>query len=139
MEVRFVRGSFSRAWAGDRVVPAAGPARGGEEPSPRQRLAAAADFPNGIATELAWDRWVFINPDLTMYVEREPVGEWICLDASMRVVERRLGLSEAVLYDERRSRRALAANALRGAAATTSDYFRRKALIRTSYCCASRL
>ena len=30
---------------------------------------------------LAWDEYVFINPDLTIYIEREPVGEWICLEA----------------------------------------------------------
>ena len=60
------------------------PVVAGEEPSGLQRLAAAADFPNGIASELPWDEYVFINPDLTLYVEREPVGEWICLDAQMR-------------------------------------------------------
>ena len=42
-----------------------------------QRLAAAADFPNGIASELDYTEFVFINPDLTLYVEREPRGEWI--------------------------------------------------------------
>jgi len=73
----------------------------GEEPSPLQRLAAAADFPNGIATPLSWADYVFINPDLTLYVEREPDGEWIGLDARMRVTDGGVGVSEAVLYDER--------------------------------------
>ena len=100
MEVRFVRGSFlapgpATAWFRLRV-----PIVAGEEPSPRQRLVAAADFPNGIATELAWDRWIFINPDLSVFVEREPVGEWICVEASMRVSSGGSGLTEAVLYDE---------------------------------------
>jgi hypothetical protein len=71
----------------------------GEDPSGLQRLAAAADFPNGIASELPWDEYVFINPDLTVYVEREPVGEWIGLDARMRVASGGAGFSEAVLYD----------------------------------------
>ena len=71
----------------------------GEEPSPLQRLAAAADFPNGIATTLAWRDYVFINPELTIYIEREPVGEWICLDARMSTVSDGVGLSEAVLYE----------------------------------------
>ena len=71
----------------------------GEQPSALQRLAAAADFPNGIATPLSWQHYVFINPDLTLYVEREPVGDWICVEASMRVPAGGVGLSEAVLYD----------------------------------------
>jgi hypothetical protein len=99
MEIRFVSGSFvetgpSRAWFRLKV-----PLVGGEEPTGYQRLAAAADFPNGIATELDWGRWLFINPDLTIHVEREPVGEWIGLEASMRVSADGCGQSEAVLYD----------------------------------------
>jgi hypothetical protein len=99
MEIRFVSGSFvepgpSSAWFRLKV-----PLMAGEEPSGYQRLAAAADFPNGIATELDWDRWLFINPDLTIHVEREPRGEWIGLEAVMRVAEDGCGQSEAVLYD----------------------------------------
>jgi Thioesterase-like superfamily len=99
MEIVFVAGSFyslgpSTAWFRLRV-----PILDGEEPSGLQRLAAAADFANGIATPLSWADYVFINPDLTLYVEREPVGEWICLDASMRVAADGVGVSEAVLYD----------------------------------------
>jgi hypothetical protein len=99
MEIRFVAGRFyssgpATAWFRLRVPLVAGEALTG-----LQRLAAAADFPNGIATELSWDDWVFINPDLTLYVEREPVGEWICLDARMRVSTGGVGQTEAVLYD----------------------------------------
>lgn len=99
MDIRFVAGSFNRrgpstAWFRLQV-----PLVAGEEPSGRQRLAAAADFPNGIATPLSWEDFLFINPDLTIVIERDPVGEWICLDASMRVVNGGVGASEAVLYD----------------------------------------
>jgi len=75
------------------------PLVGGEKPSALQRLASAADFANGIATELPWSDFVFINPDLTIYIEREPRGEWICLDARMRVTDGGGAVSEAVLYD----------------------------------------
>lgn len=99
MEIVFVAGSFyergpSTAWFRLRV-----PIVAGEAPSGLQRLAAAADFPNGIASELSWDAYVFINPDLTIYLFREPVGEWICLDARMTVADGGVGFSEAVLYD----------------------------------------
>jgi len=76
------------------------PVVGGETPSQLQRLIAAADFPNGISTELPWDQYVFINPDLTVYIEREPRGEWIGLDARTRVVKDGVGVAEAILFDE---------------------------------------
>lgn len=101
MELRFVAGSFNApgpatAWFRLRV-----PLVEGEAPSSLQRLAAAADFPNGIASILPWERYLFINPDLTVYVERPPVGEWICLQATTRVRAGGVGFAEAVLYDER--------------------------------------
>jgi hypothetical protein len=100
MEIRFVSGSFftpgpATAWFRLKV-----PVVAGESPSPLQRMAAAADFPNGISTELDWTKYVFINPDLTLYIEREPVGEWIALQAGMRVIEGGAGISQAVIYDE---------------------------------------
>lgn len=99
MELRFVSGKFGEpgpatVWFRLRV-----PLVAGEEPSGLQRLAAAADFPNGIASELSWTDYLFINPDLTVYIERIPVGEWICLKARMRVLKGGVGFSEAVLYD----------------------------------------
>jgi acyl-coenzyme A thioesterase PaaI-like protein len=99
MELRFVSGRFYERAPSTCWFRLAVPLVAGEEPSGRQRLAAAADFPNGIASELSWDEWVFINPDLTIHIERDPVGEWICLDARMRVSAGGVGQSEAVLYD----------------------------------------
>jgi hypothetical protein len=101
MEIRFVAGSFwevgpAFAWFRLRM-----PLVAGEEPSPLQRLAAAGDFGNGIATAVSWRTHVFINPDLTLYVERLPAGEWVGLDASTHVGTQGTGISDSVLYDER--------------------------------------
>jgi Acyl-CoA thioesterase C-terminal domain/Acyl-CoA thioesterase N-terminal domain len=101
MEVRFARGAFADvgpafAWFRLRV-----PLVAGEEPSPLQRLAAAGDFGNGIATAVSWATHVFINPDLTLYVERLPESEWVGLDAITRVGEAGIGVSDSTLYDER--------------------------------------
>jgi hypothetical protein len=101
MEVRMAHGDIPEAGPGTAWFRLKVPIVAGELPSPMQRLVAAADFPNGISSELSWSEWVFINPDLTVYVEREPVGEWICLDARTRVIEGGVGLSQAVLFDER--------------------------------------
>ncbi len=100
IEIRFVRGRFgggdATAWFHLHV-----PVIAGEDPTPLQRLAAAADFGNGISSPLSWDEYVFINPDLTVYVEREPTGDWIGLESTTRIAPGGIGLSESVLYDER--------------------------------------
>ena len=100
MEVRFAQGAFADvgpafAWFRLRV-----PLVAGEQPSPLQRLAAAGDFGNGIATAVSWATHVFINPDLTLYVERLPQGEWVGLDARTRVGGAGTGVSDSTLYDE---------------------------------------
>ena len=100
LEIRFVAGTFgggpSTAWFRLRA-----PIVAGEEPSPLQRLAAAGDFGNGISTILPWDEYVFINPDLTLYIERPPVGEWIALEAQTTIAPDGIGTAESVLYDAR--------------------------------------
>jgi len=100
MEIRFADGAFHQpgpatAWFRLRVALVAG-----EHASPLQRLAAASDFGNGISAVLRWDEHLFINPDLTLYVEREPVGEWIALEAQTRIASGAVGVSESVLYDQ---------------------------------------
>jgi hypothetical protein len=101
IEIRFVAGAFgggpATAWF--RLV---SPIVAGEQPSPLQRLAAAGDFGNGISATLSWDDYLFINPDLTLYVEREPVGEWICLESRTRIAGGGgIGIAESVLFDQR--------------------------------------
>ena len=49
----------------------------GETPSGVQRAAAAADFGNGVSSALDYERFVYINPDLTVHLSRPPTGEWI--------------------------------------------------------------
>jgi len=100
IEIRFVAGSFgggpSTAWFRLRH-----PLVAGEDPSPLQRLAAAGDFGNGISATLSWDEHLFINPDLTLYIEREPRGEWICLESQTIIAAEGVGIAESILYDER--------------------------------------
>ena len=51
--------------------------------------------------ELDVRRWYFINPELTVHLHREPVGEWICLDAITMAERHGVGTSETVISDER--------------------------------------
>lgn len=101
IEIRFVAGQFTQrgpatAWFRLHV-----PLVLGEKTTPLQRLCAAADFPNGISSPLDWDQWIFINPDLTIQLDRAPVGEWFALDAHTIVTAGGVGTAEAVLFDER--------------------------------------
>jgi Acyl-CoA thioesterase C-terminal domain/Acyl-CoA thioesterase N-terminal domain len=100
VEIRFVIGSWGQgpcaAW-----FRLCRPLVSGETPSGLQHLAAAGDFGNGISAALSWDEHLFINPDLTLYIEREPVGEWICLMSETRISPDGIGVAESVLYDGR--------------------------------------
>jgi Acyl-CoA thioesterase C-terminal domain/Acyl-CoA thioesterase N-terminal domain len=72
----------------------------GEEPaSPLQRLVATADFGNGVSRELDFERYLFINADLTVHLWREPRGEWIGLDAKTVLMDGGAGMAESVLHD----------------------------------------
>ncbi len=100
VEVRSARaeGGAATGWAWFRlklpVVP-------GEEPTPLQRICAAADFPNGISFVVDPRRMTFVNPDLSIYVQRLPEGDWVLVDASTSLEPHGTGLAEGVLYDRR--------------------------------------
>ncbi|MBX6390157.1 MAG: thioesterase family protein [Frankia sp.] len=71
----------------------------GEPTSPLQRLVALADNGNGISSEVDFTRHYFINPELTVHLHREPVGEWICVDATTTISPGGTGLATSVLSD----------------------------------------
>jgi Thioesterase-like superfamily len=73
----------------------------GEKPTPLQRTLVAADVGNGISAVLDWQRYVFINVDLSVHLERMPEGEWVCVDAVTLPQASGIGTAESVLYDER--------------------------------------
>ena len=71
----------------------------GEPLTPLARLAATADFGNGVSAALPFDRFLFINADLTIHLHRPPRGEWIGLDARTLLHAGGTGLAESVLHD----------------------------------------
>lgn len=73
----------------------------GEDPSPLLRLAAQADFVSGIANGLDFMRFVSINPDVTLHVERPPESDWIGIEAVTSVTGDGIGHSHGTLYDLR--------------------------------------
>jgi hypothetical protein len=73
----------------------------GETPSPYQRVAVAGDSGNGISAALDFEKYIFLNCDLTINLFRRPEGEWICLEARSLFGGNGCGLAESALYDER--------------------------------------
>jgi Acyl-CoA thioesterase C-terminal domain/Acyl-CoA thioesterase N-terminal domain len=99
VDLRFVKGSW------DNVGPATVwsrllvPVVEGEEPSPLQRVAAVADFGNGISRVLDFNTHIFINPDLTVSLSRLPDGQWIGFDTVSRVSGHGYGQAESLIFD----------------------------------------
>jgi hypothetical protein len=71
----------------------------GQTLTPLARLAATADFGNGVSAVLPFDRYLFINADLTIHLHRHPLGEWIGLHARTLLRSGGVGLAESVLHD----------------------------------------
>lgn len=71
-----------------------------EAPSPLQRTMLAADFGNGLSGTIPSEDFVFINPDLTVVLDRDPVGEWIALEAVTELTPGQGAFARGVLHDE---------------------------------------
>ncbi len=99
MEWRFVEGAFLEPGPATVWLRMRQPLLPGEQPSPLQRVLIAADSGNGVSAVLDWRRWLFINTDLTVYLHRSAVGEWVCLQAWTTVDGAGGGLAESVIHD----------------------------------------
>ena len=71
----------------------------GEETSALQLVAVAADSGNGISAILGFDKYTFVNSDLTVNLLRRPQGEWICIDARTLLGTNGAGLAEGQIFD----------------------------------------
>ena len=100
MEWRFAAGGFvipgpAAAWARMRLALVEG-----EEVAPLSRVLTLADSGNGISAALDFGKWLFVNPDLSVYLHRMPRGEWVCLDAETTLEPSGIGFAASVLSDE---------------------------------------
>jgi hypothetical protein len=104
----FVSGLSLRAARGRFGVPGSGaiwyrvdrPLVEGSEVSQAMRAVVAADFCNGTSAALDFREWTFINADLTVSFARQPLGEWILLDAESWIGPDGAGLAMARLADK---------------------------------------
>jgi len=72
-----------------------------EPTTPLVYAMAAADFGNGIAAVLPFDRYLFINADLQVTLNRRPRGEWIGLDARTLLHPDGIAWAQSTMHDER--------------------------------------
>jgi hypothetical protein len=100
VEHRFVRGSFLEVGPATDWIRLRVPVVEGTEVTPLQRVLGAADFGNGISRMALFEELLFINPDLTVYLHRLPVGEWVALEASTHLEQHGVGLAQSALWDE---------------------------------------
>ena len=101
MELRMVSGDVARAgpavaWMRQQV-----PLVPDEQPSGLQRVMAVADSGNGISGMLDQRAYSYVNTDLTVHLVREPVGEWVFMDAVTVVDPSGVGLATTRLGDIR--------------------------------------
>lgn len=75
------------------------PVVAGEEASGIERLLVVADASNGVAPTLPITEFTFVNPDLTVYLNRPPDGEWLGLSARSVPQPNGVGLVQSVLFD----------------------------------------
>jgi hypothetical protein len=99
MEVRFVSGDFVEPGPATVWLRMRKPLVAGTEPSPLQRTLLVADVGNGVSASLDFRRFLFINVDLTVQLERLPAGEWVGIDAVTLPQPSGVGTAESVLFD----------------------------------------
>jgi hypothetical protein len=101
MEYRFISGAFMEPGPAVVWMRMGVPLLPDEEPSPLSRVLIAADSGNGVSAALDWQRFLFINVDLSIHLHRLPEGEWVCLDAITLPERNGIGIADTRLSDVR--------------------------------------
>jgi len=86
------------AWTRPRI-----PLLPGEEPSPMCRTLLVADSGSGVSAALPVSDFTFVNVDLTVIAQRDPIGEWLLLEASTVIGADGTGLASTRLSDQQGS------------------------------------
>jgi hypothetical protein len=101
IEWRFNAGDQAQvraAWTRPRI-----PLLPGEEESPMSRTLLVADSGSGVSAALPVSEYTFVNVDLTVITQRDPIGEWLLLEASTMIGADGTGLASTRLSDLRGS------------------------------------
>jgi Thioesterase-like superfamily len=99
VEWRFVAGSLDAMGPGQAWCRPLVPLLEGEELAPMGRALLLADSGNGLSMTLDPAKFIFINVDLTVVLQRDPEGEWLLLDSVTTTGGQGTGLAETQLSD----------------------------------------
>lgn len=83
LDIRVIRGEIGQPGPATAWFRVQRPLVEGHANSGLMQAAVVSDFSNGVAAAVDVREWTFINGDVTLYLMRQPVGEWVLLDAQM--------------------------------------------------------
>jgi len=66
---------------------------------PRERVLVLADAQSGMGVPLDPASWSFVNPDLTVYFERDPLDGWLGYDIRSTACSEGVGLAQSAIRD----------------------------------------
>lgn len=95
----FAEGSYSKPGPATAWLKLMLPVVEGEELTGFQRIAAAADYSGAANAILPFNKWSFMNTDLTLSITRPPVGEWMAVSSRVHSQRTGVGLGDALLHD----------------------------------------
>ena len=72
----------------------------GETLTPFTRLATIADLSNGNSQALDPREWLYVNPDITLYAHRYPIGDWVGMRSAAHQHRSGIGLADTRVFDE---------------------------------------
>ena len=101
LEWRFLDGGFSAPGPCTVWSRVHGPLIAGEDITPLERLLVMADAASGVSSVLDWAKWMFVNVDLGVHLERPPEGEWMAMAATTQLGDHGAALCTSRLYDLR--------------------------------------
>lgn len=64
-----------------------------------ERLMTCIDSASGISSVLDVREWTFMNTELTVTIVREPVGDWVCVDAVTTLAPTAVGMATSTVHD----------------------------------------
>lgn len=100
VEIRTIDGSFTKYGPGVSWFRLKHPVIAGQETTPFVRLATLADMSNGNSQALDPEAYLYVNPDITLYAHRLPLGEWVGMKSAAHQHRSGIGLADTRVFDE---------------------------------------
>lgn len=100
VDIRTVEGTWHRRGEGISWVRLAYPVVAGDEPTAFVRTATLSDLGNGNSQALDGREWLYVNPDITLYLHRLPRGPWLGLRSHASQHDTGIGFADTLLFDE---------------------------------------